>query len=67
MYFTASHSNIAYSVGVCARYQSKPKESHVNVVKRIMKYGSGTLEYGICFSKETNTNIVGYSEVDWAE
>ena len=29
LYLTASRPDIAYSVGVCARYQSRPKESHV--------------------------------------
>ena len=29
LYFTASRPNISYSVGVCARYQANPKESHM--------------------------------------
>ena len=28
LYLTASRPDISYSVGVCARYQSNPKESH---------------------------------------
>lgn len=47
MYLTSSRLEIAYNVGVRARYQSKPKESHITAVKRIMKYVSGTTEYGI--------------------
>ena len=33
LYLTVSRPDIAYSVGVCARYQSKPKESHIHSVK----------------------------------
>ncbi|RWR92079.1 Dimer_Tnp_hAT domain-containing protein/DUF4371 domain-containing protein [Cinnamomum micranthum f. kanehirae] len=66
LYLIASRLNIAYSVGVCARYHSKPKESHIHSVKRIMKYVSGTVDFGIWLSKDTNTTPVGYSDADWA-
>ena len=31
-----------------------------------MKYVSVTAEYGIWLPHETNTNIIGYSDTDWA-
>ncbi|XP_062100291.1 uncharacterized mitochondrial protein AtMg00810-like [Humulus lupulus] len=34
----ASRPDISYNVGVCARYQGNPMESHVTVVKRIIHY-----------------------------
>ena len=33
LYLTASRPDIAFSVGVCARYQAAPKESHLTAVK----------------------------------
>ena len=33
LYLTASRPDIAFSVDVCARYQSAPKESHLTVMK----------------------------------
>ncbi|XP_062113777.1 uncharacterized mitochondrial protein AtMg00810-like [Humulus lupulus] len=33
LYLTASRPDISYSVGVCARYQDDPMESHVTAVK----------------------------------
>ena len=36
LYLTASRPDIAFSVGVCARYQAAPKESHLIAVKRII-------------------------------
>ena len=65
LYLIASRPNIAYSVGACAHYQSKSKESHIHSVKRIMKYVSGTVDFGIWLSKDTNTNLVGCSDADW--
>ena len=66
LYLTASRLDIAFSVGVCARYQANSKESHVGVVKRIIKYVNGTADYGIWFSKDTNSSLAGYSDADWA-
>ena len=34
-YLTANRPNIVFSVGVCSRFQSNPKVSHLNAVKRI--------------------------------
>jgi hypothetical protein len=49
LYLTASRPNIAFSVGVCARFQVNPKESHLTVVKHIIRYVNDTLfmAYGI--------------------
>ena len=47
LYLTASKPDIAFSVGVCARYQAAPKESHLTVVKRIIRYINGTPDYGL--------------------
>ena len=66
LYLTASRPDISYSVGVCARYQGNPMESHVTAVKRIIRYVNSTLEYGIWYSKDTKANLVGFSDADWA-
>ena len=36
LYLTASRPDFTFSVGVCARYQAAPKESHLTVVKQII-------------------------------
>ena len=66
LYLTASRSDIAFSVGVCSRFQSNPKVSHLNAVKRIIKYFSGTCDYGFFYSKESNLSLVGFFDLDWA-
>ena len=32
---------------MCARYQANPKESHMTVLKRIIKYVKTTAEFGV--------------------
>ena len=42
LYLTVSRPDIAFNVGVCASFQAAPKESHMMVVKRIIRYVNGT-------------------------
>ncbi|CAM8968918.1 unnamed protein product [Rhodiola kirilowii] len=66
LYLIASTPDIAYAVGVCARYQDNPKESHLLQIKRIIKYICGTNDYAIWYTKDTNPFLVGYCDADWA-
>ncbi|KAK0570801.1 hypothetical protein LWI29_006729 [Acer saccharum] len=64
LYLTVSRPDISFSVGVCARYQADPKESHLSSVKRIIRYVNGTSNYGIWYSFDTNASLVGFSDAD---
>ena len=64
LYLTASKPDISYSVGVCARYQVNPKESHMIALKRIIKYVKTTVDFGVWYSKDTNDVLAGYSDVN---
>ena len=66
LYLTASCSDIAFGVGICSRFQSNPKVSHLNAIKRILKYVSGTCDYGLFYSKESNLSLAGFFDSDWA-
>ncbi|CAJ2645128.1 unnamed protein product [Trifolium pratense] len=66
LYLTASRPDIMFAVGVCARYQSEPKMSHLTQVKRIFKYVNGTCGYGILYSHGNDSTLVGYCDADWA-
>ncbi|KAG7579315.1 Zinc finger CCHC-type [Arabidopsis thaliana x Arabidopsis arenosa] len=66
LYLTASRPDLCYSVGLCARYQACPRVSHLNAVKRIIKYVKGTVEYGLSYTKHTNHNLAGFCDVDWS-
>ena len=66
LYLTASRPDIAFSVGVCARFQATPKESHLTVVKRIIRYINGTSDYGIWYSRDSNECLARYLDADWA-
>lgn len=66
LYLTTSRPDISFSVGTCARYQAAPKESHIKATKRIIQYVHGTSNFGLWYSYDTITEIVKYSNADWA-
>ncbi|KAK2418108.1 hypothetical protein QL285_040337 [Trifolium repens] len=66
LYLTASRSDIMFSVCMCAGYQACPKESHLKLVKRIMRYLNETSTYGLWFPKGSTCSLVGYSNSDFA-
>ena len=49
LYLTASRPDIMYSVCLCARFQSCPIESHLSVIKRILKNLKGTIDIGLWY------------------
>ena len=51
LYLCASRLDIVLSVGVCARYQATPKESHLVAVKRIFRYLAHSLHFGLWYPK----------------
>lgn len=65
LYLTTSILDITFVVGVCARYQAKPKASYLTQVKRIIKYINGTCDYNILYSHDINLILVGYYDADW--
>lgn len=44
---------------------SKPKMSHLEAVKRIIRYVKGTVNLGVFYSKGSNGSLVGYCDADW--
>ena len=66
LYLIASRPYICFSVRLTARYQANPKESHLAIVKRNIRYVNGIADYGICYTNDTNSSLAGCSDADWA-
>ncbi|GJZ83340.1 retrovirus-related pol polyprotein from transposon TNT 1-94 [Tanacetum coccineum] len=66
MYLTATRPDIQFSIVLCARYQSNPKESHLIAVKRILRYLKGTLSIGMYYPNCSVFDLKGYSDSDYA-
>ena len=64
-----SRLGIAFSVGLVSRFMSDPRQPHLLVVKRILRYLKRTLGYGIIFShqikEDESLHLEAYSDFDW--
>ena len=65
LYLTASRPDIMFSVCMCARFQSNPRETHICAVKRIFRYLSGTINLGLWYPKGAAFNLISYSDADF--
>ncbi|XP_016440612.1 secreted RxLR effector protein 161-like [Nicotiana tabacum] len=65
-YLTASRPDIVFSVGLCPRFQSNPKESHLKTTKRILRYLKGTQYLVLYYPSSDNFNLIGYADADYA-
>ena len=66
LYLTTSRLDIMFSVCLCAHFQSNLKESHLNAVKRILRYLNGTQTLGLWYSKDSLIDLIGYSDANFA-
>ena len=57
--------DLAFTVGLVSRYQSNPRMSHWNAIKRILRYLRGTHDY-MLFYQGSDLRLRGYSDADWA-
>nr|GEV30380.1 uncharacterized mitochondrial protein AtMg00810-like [Tanacetum cinerariifolium] len=63
MYLTASHPNLVFVVCMCARYQEKPPEKHLTVVKRVFRYLKRTINIGMWYPKDIVFNLTAFVNV----
>jgi len=65
-YLTTSRPDIMFVVCLCARFQANPKESHLKVAKRILKYLKGTTNVGLWYPSHSPIHLIRYSDSDFA-
>ncbi|GJY62021.1 retrovirus-related pol polyprotein from transposon TNT 1-94 [Tanacetum coccineum] len=63
MYLTSSRPDLNYVVCLCARYQAKPTEKHLQAVKRIFRYLNGTINMTKDFKFNKNPSVLRQTRV----
>lgn len=65
-YLVNTRPNIAYAVGMASWFMESPTKGHWAVVKRIVRYVAGTLNYGCKYTKKEDAglNLLGYTDSD---
>lgn len=65
-YLTMSRLDIAFAVNKLAQFMEKPRELHWQMMKRVLRYLTGSQEMRIVLRKSEELNIAAYSDADWA-
>jgi len=65
-YLVNSRPDLAYSVGYVSRFMEAPTAEHLVAVKRVLRYVAGTLQFGCCYRRKKEAQLVGYSDSDLA-
>nr|GEW94900.1 hypothetical protein [Tanacetum cinerariifolium] len=58
--------DIVHATCLCARYQARPTKKHLKEVKRIFRYLRGTVNTGLWYSKDSDFELTGFSDADYA-
>eukprot|EP00253_Pinus_taeda_P011870 PITA_11870 len=66
MYLTATRPDIMFAVSLISRFMERPKEAHWQETKRILRYVKGTKRFGILYTSSESSDLVGYTDSDWA-
>ncbi len=53
-------------MGILSQYYSSPGPTHCNLIIQIFRYLSGTLDLGIIFTADSEDELVGYTDSDYA-
>lgn len=66
MYRTHTRPDLAYSVGILARFMQTPSKHHLGVAKKVLCYIAGTTQLGLWYERKNNVQLIGYTDNDWA-
>jgi hypothetical protein len=66
IYLTITRPDITFAVSLISQYMHAPTVQHLGMVKRILRYLKGTIGRGIVMTRNGHTNVMGYTDSDWA-
>ncbi|KAG6493852.1 hypothetical protein ZIOFF_048855 [Zingiber officinale] len=66
IYLTNTRPDIVQPVSVLSRFMSKPSKVHYAAAKRVLRFLQGTMKHGLRYVKESNNDLVGFTDSDWA-
>ena len=63
-YVVHSRPDIALFFGIVAIFSTNPRENHLMVVKRIMRYLKGTDDFGLYYKRSEKFEVNSYTDAD---
>nr|XP_020185370.1 uncharacterized mitochondrial protein AtMg00810-like [Aegilops tauschii subsp. strangulata] len=65
-YLMLTRPDLQYAVQQVCLHMHAPRDTHWNLVKRILQYIRGTTALGLTLTASPSTDLVAYSDADWA-
>jgi hypothetical protein len=65
-YLTMTRPDMAYAVQQACLHMHDPREQHLAMVKRTLRYLHGTTSYGLHLHRSSTLDLTAYSDADWA-
>ncbi|RVW51938.1 Retrovirus-related Pol polyprotein from transposon RE2 [Vitis vinifera] len=65
-YLTITRPDISFPVSVISQFLQSPCDSHWDAVIRILRYIKSTPGQGVLYQNRGHTQVVGYTDADWA-
>nr|KYP52070.1 Copia protein [Cajanus cajan] len=68
IYLTITRPDLSFAIGIVSQFMQAPNIDHWNAVLliRILKYIKGAPGKGLLYGYNNHTQVVGYSDADWA-
>jgi len=66
MYLTVTRPDLMFVVCLASRFMADPTELHMQIVKRVLRYVKGTLEFGILYKRRGDAKLLAYTDSDYA-
>ncbi|GKV41335.1 hypothetical protein SLEP1_g48881 [Rubroshorea leprosula] len=65
-YLTITRPKLSYAINTACQSMHSPTVGSFQLVKRILRYVKGTIDYGLHLLKDSSLDLYGYSDADWA-
>ncbi|RVW65371.1 Retrovirus-related Pol polyprotein from transposon RE2 [Vitis vinifera] len=65
-YLTITRPDISFPVSVVSQFLQSPCDSHWDAVIRILRYIKSTRGQGVLYENRGHTQVIGYTDADWA-
>jgi hypothetical protein len=65
MYLTNTRPDICFVVNTLSQFLVEPICVHLVVAKHVMRYLKGMLDYGLCYTRDCDFRLYGYTDSYW--
>ncbi|KAD1540679.1 hypothetical protein E3N88_42653 [Mikania micrantha] len=66
MYLTVTRPDLMYAVCFISRFMADPREEHMQVSKRILRYVKATHDFGLVYERNMGSRLQVYTDSDYA-